>query len=87
MDKIYTVEQVAEILQMHHFTILGYIKQGKLKAAQLGRVYRIRQSDLDDFFSECLFAPSPAKAKQVKKATTKGKRGRPRKTVRLPLEH
>ncbi len=48
-DKILTPEQVAEILQLHPFTVLGYIKQGLLRAARLGRVYRIRESDVNQF--------------------------------------
>ncbi len=44
-----TAEQVAQILQVHPFTVLKFIKQGKLKASKLGRVYRIRKSDVDSF--------------------------------------
>ena len=49
MDEILTAEQVANILQVHPFTVLKFIKQGKLKASKLGRVYRIRRSDVDEF--------------------------------------
>ena len=49
MEKIYTTEQVAEILQMHPLTILNYIKKGKLKGIKLGRVYRIREGSLQQF--------------------------------------
>ena len=49
MDEILTAEQVAKILQVHPFTVLKFIKQGKLKASKLGRVYRIRRRDVDEF--------------------------------------
>lgn len=49
MEEILTAEQVAQILQVHQFTVLKFIKQGKLKASKLGRVYRIRKSDVDAF--------------------------------------
>jgi excisionase family DNA binding protein len=49
MEDILTAEQVAQILQVHPFTVLKFIKQGKLKASKLGRVYRIRKSDVDSF--------------------------------------
>lgn len=49
MEEILTAEQVAQILQVHQFTVLKFIKQGKLKASKLGRVYRIRKSDVDSF--------------------------------------
>ena len=48
-DRIMTPEQVAEMLQLHPFTILHYIKDGRLRAARLGRVYRIRESAVTEF--------------------------------------
>jgi excisionase family DNA binding protein len=51
-DTVLTPEQVAQILQMHPFTVLKFIKQGRLKASKLGRVYRIRRSDVDFFLNE-----------------------------------
>lgn len=77
-DPILTVEQVAELLQLHHFTVLNYIKQGKLRAAQLGRVYRIRQSAVDEFLDESTFAPSPTKKKKKTRRT--------RHPLRVPTE-
>ena len=51
-EKILTPDQVAQILQVHPFTVLKFIKQGKLRASKLGRVYRIRQSDVGKFLDE-----------------------------------
>ena len=48
-ERILTPEQVSQILQVHPFTVLKFIKQGKLKASKLGRVYRIRETDLEYF--------------------------------------
>lgn len=47
-----TTEQVAGILQVHPFTILKFIKGGKLKGIKLGRVYRIKQSEVESFLEE-----------------------------------
>jgi len=74
-ETILTVEQVAKILQVHPFTVLKFIKQGKLTAARLGRVYRIRGSDVDKFLdaqvSGARAAPEPKpKKKSVKKGPT-----------------
>lgn len=44
-----TVEQVAEMLQIHWQTVLNYIKGGKLKAVRLGKGYRIPKNSLDQF--------------------------------------
>lgn len=69
MDEILTAEQVAKILQVHPFTVLKFIKQGKLKASKLGRVYRIRRSDVDEFLDDQVQTPS-----EPKKKTTKSKK-------------
>lgn len=51
-DKLLTTEQVSDILQVHPFTVLKYIKQQKLKGIKLGRVWRIRESDVEKFIEE-----------------------------------
>ncbi len=79
-DPILTVEQVAEMLQIHHFTVLNYIKQGKIRAAQLGRVYRVRQSAVDDFLDEAMFAPSKIAKPKTKKSTRKAR------SLKVPAE-
>jgi excisionase family DNA binding protein len=55
-DRILTPEQVAELLQLHPFTILSYIKDGRLQAARLGRVYRIRESAVNAFLENQMVA-------------------------------
>lgn len=50
--KLLTTEQVADLLQVHPFTVLKYIKAKKLKALKLGRVWRIRESDVEKFLEE-----------------------------------
>jgi len=47
-----TVEQVAELLQVHWQTVLNYIKGGKLKAVKLGKGYRISKEAIDKFIEE-----------------------------------
>ena len=51
-NEFLTVEQVAELLQVHWQTILNYIKSGKLKAIRLGKGYRIEKSEIDKFVQE-----------------------------------
>lgn len=69
MDEILTAEQVANILQVHPFTVLKFIKQGKLKASKLGRVYRIRRSDVDEFLdNQVQTATQKSKPKKQKKS-------------------
>lgn len=52
IERFLTTEQVANILQVHPFTILKFLKQGKLKGVKLGRVYRIKESDVHEFLDE-----------------------------------
>jgi|WetSurMetagenome_2_1015567.scaffolds.fasta_scaffold779722_1 excisionase family DNA binding protein len=66
-ETILTVDQVAQILQVHPFTVLKFIKQGRLKAAKLGRVYRIKRSDVDAFLEEQSGPPKKKGPKPVEK--------------------
>ncbi len=51
-NEFLTVEQVAELLQVHWQTILNYIKSGKIEAVKLGKGYRISKNSLDKFIKE-----------------------------------
>jgi excisionase family DNA binding protein len=75
-EKILTPTQVAQILQIHQFTVLKYIKQGKIKASKMGRVYRIRESDLEKFLDQSSSGPSPQEQgdKNIKKSKNKNKK-------------
>mgnify|MGYP002511254717 CR=1 FL=1 len=50
--KFYTVNQVAEILGMHHKTIRKFITQGKLGANKIGKQWRISEEDLNSFMKQ-----------------------------------
>lgn len=50
--KVYTVKQVAEILQLNPVTILRYIHRGKIAALRFGGVYRITEKALAEFMGE-----------------------------------
>jgi len=65
-EKFFTTEQVANILQVHPFTILKFIKQGKLIGLKLGRVYRIKESDVEKFIEERMTNSETKKEKKVK---------------------
>lgn len=49
--KFYTVQEVAEMLQIHWQSVLNYIKNGKLEAIKLGKGYRISDSALQEFIA------------------------------------
>ncbi|MCK9186488.1 helix-turn-helix domain-containing protein [Candidatus Gracilibacteria bacterium] len=66
-EKFLTTDQVAQILQVHPFTILKFLKDGKLNGIKLGRVYRIKKSDVEMFIEERMTnKPKKAKKEEVK---------------------
>ncbi|MET9954327.1 helix-turn-helix domain-containing protein [Streptomyces sp. NPDC006339] len=64
MQRFYTVEQVAGLLDLHVKTVRGYVRDGRLPATRVGRQYRIRPEDLDAFTgtspAPAAVAPAPA---------------------------
>ena len=63
IERFFTTEQVANILQVHPFTILKFIKEGKLKCIKIGRVYRIKESDVRKFLGEDINVEEPDNSK------------------------
>lgn len=51
IDKLLTIEEVANILRVSTRTIVRYIESGKLKASKIG-VWRIKESDVHLFLEE-----------------------------------
>jgi excisionase family DNA binding protein len=47
--KLYTIDEIAEILKVTQRTIYNYIKSGSLKAIKIGKYWRVKQSDLEQF--------------------------------------
>lgn len=48
-QKLYTIEEVAEILNLHHKTIRKYITNGDLRANKVGKQWRISGHELSVF--------------------------------------
>jgi len=46
---LYTLEEIKEILKVTRRTLYNYIKSGNLKAVKIGKYWRIKQSDLEEF--------------------------------------
>lgn len=70
MEKYLTSEQVATLLQVHPFTVLKYLKSGTLEGVKIGRVYRIRESDVEKFLSGSAIntqSPEPIKEREQRK--------------------
>ena len=48
-NKFYTIEEIADLLGMHHKTIRKFITEGKLGASKMGKQWRISGHDLSVF--------------------------------------
>ena len=48
-EKLYTVEQAAEQLQVDPESIRIWLRSGKLKGNKVGRLWRIKERDLEAF--------------------------------------
>lgn len=48
-ETYYTVEQIAQMLQMHPKTVQRYIREGKLRAVKVGKSWRVGGHDLSVF--------------------------------------
>ena len=46
---LYTVDQAAQLLDLHVKTVRRYVRDGRLKAKRIGKEYRIVRADLDEF--------------------------------------
>ena len=52
MTKLYTTEEVADILKYDVQTIRRFIREGKITAYKVGKEYRIKEEDLDIFLKK-----------------------------------
>ncbi len=53
-----TVKQVADLLQVNEVTVRRWIKDGELRAIDIGKVWRIGPDDLDAFLEGHATRPS-----------------------------
>lgn len=54
-EKFYTINQIAEMLDMHHKTIRKFITDGKLGASKVGKQWRISEQDIKAFMENTNF--------------------------------
>ena len=48
-DHLLTVHEVAEIMRVSNMTVYRLIRAGELRAARVGRGYRIRERDVEAY--------------------------------------
>jgi excisionase family DNA binding protein len=52
MQDIFTPEQVAEKLSVSTKTVKDWLRAGKLQGVKVGRLWRVKESDLETFLKE-----------------------------------
>ncbi|MBQ1079860.1 MULTISPECIES: helix-turn-helix domain-containing protein [unclassified Nocardiopsis] len=48
-QQYYSVDQVADLLGLHVKTVRAYVREGRLAATRIGKQYRVRRRDLEEF--------------------------------------
>lgn len=68
--QVMTVDQVAAYLQLNRLTVYRYVREGRIPAAKIGKLYRILRGDVDQFLeAQKVGAPAPAR-RRVEKAAS-----------------
>ncbi len=52
MEEVLTAEEVAGYLRVHLMTVRRWCREGMLPAVKVGRAYRIKRTELDQWWSE-----------------------------------
>lgn len=63
MREFFSVQEVAKLLNVSHSAVLYHIRNGNLKAEQVGKIYIIAKEDFGDFLKN----QQKKKEKKVKK--------------------
>jgi len=54
MENYLNSQQAAEYLQIPVSTLLLYIRQGKIRAAKIGKSYKLTKDEIDRYFNELI---------------------------------
>ena len=73
MEKLLSIEDIAEILGLEYKSVYRLVRSGELPAARIGRVYRVSKADLSAYLEQ---------QKQVVHEQTTGKKSFAQKEVR-----
>ena len=60
---LYSIERVADLLNLHVKTVRGYVRSGRLKAKRIGKQYRITREDLEAFAGTSALDPPTSVAR------------------------
>lgn len=57
-EKIYSLNDLIELLQLSRKTLISYIKKGKIKAFRVGNAYRITEESLQEYITKSTVEPN-----------------------------
>lgn len=57
---LYSLDRVAELLNLHVKTVRSYVRSGRLKAKRIGKQYRITGEALEEFTGAAPLEPRPS---------------------------
>jgi excisionase family DNA binding protein len=66
MKELFSVQEIAKLLDISHSGVLYHIKAGKLRAQQVGKIYIITKDDFGDFLKKHREPKKKIKAIQTK---------------------
>src|SRR5688572_8280690 len=69
-QRLYTVDEVAQVLGVHVKTVRGYVRAGTLPATRLGKRYRIAAADLATFTGQVPAPPARESAGRTRRVET-----------------
>lgn len=61
MEELYTVKEAAARLKVSPRAVLDWIRAGKLRAAKVGKAWRLKESDIEAFFAAGVPQEAPVK--------------------------
>lgn len=82
--RLLTPEQVADRLQISRVTVMDYLRKGRLKGHRVGKLWRIKEQDLEAFLEGEPTAEDREDAQALDEALAEGE-SRPYEDVRREL--
>jgi excisionase family DNA binding protein len=71
-ENVYTVEQTAKLLHLSQETVKRLLRSGRLGGMKIGRLWRVRESDLEAFISGGGAKKNRAPSKKTKPSNASG---------------
>lgn len=50
--KLYTIQEIADMLKVHHMTVRRWIRENQLQAVKIGNGWRISEESLNKFLGK-----------------------------------